>query len=64
MMFENIEELLKETPCIIKSGNLERTLFWWGQDKHWAVTERKRYAKKTHVLYQGDDIREAMQLMK
>jgi len=64
MMFENIEELLMTTDCRVVSANEERWL-WWDKDaKTWTLWERKRYAKKSKPLYQGNDLREAMQFLR
>ena len=64
MMFENIEELLMTTDCRVVSANEERWLCWDAGAKAWCVMERKRYAKKAKPLYQGNDLREAMQFLR
>ena len=74
MMFENIEELLKNTDCRLVNDTGERWLCYTEAIKEigieqekchaWVVSERQRYAKKTKQLYLGDDLREAMQFMK
>lgn len=64
MMFENLEELLKDSDCRVVSGTGERWLYWDNETQVWGVSERVRYAKKTKPLYQGNDLREAMQFLK
>lgn len=64
MMFENLEELLKNTECLVKSAHGERSLYWIKVNEEWLVLERKRYGKKTKALYEGEDLREAMQYLK
>jgi hypothetical protein len=64
MMFENLEELLKMTHCRVQSADAGRWLCWGDGAKTWFVMERKRYAKKTKTLYQGNDLREAMQFLR
>lgn len=64
MMFENLEELLRTTDCSVQAMTEGRWLCWDQDAKVWCVMERKRYAKKTKTLYQGNDLREAMQFLK
>lgn len=64
MMFENLEELLRNTNCQVNNVTGERWLCWLNDAKVWCVYERARYAKKTKPLYQGNDLREAMQFLK
>jgi len=65
MMFESLEELLRLTPhCRVEAPDGQHWLCWDEDAKVWCVYERKRYAKKTKTLYQGKDIREAMQFLR
>lgn len=64
MMFENLEELLKTTDCRVQTASRERWLFWDMEVERWIVNERKRYAKQNKCLYDGNDLREAMQYLK
>lgn len=63
-MFENLEELLRTANCSVQTMTEGRWLCWGDGAKTWFVMERKRYAKKTRTLYQGNDLREAMQFLR